>query len=126
MLYKEWIIINNDKLGNLGENIAIKYLLENDYSIIARNFRCKQGEIDIIAKDKNEWVFIEVKTRSNLNYGRPLDAVDEYKKKHIYNGAKYFVYVKGLENEYIRFDVIEVYLTKEKAKINHIKSINIK
>ena len=100
-------------------------MLENNYNIIARNFRCKQGEIDIIAKDKNEWVFIEVKTRSNFKYGMALDAVDDYKKKHIYNGAKYFIYVKGLENDYIRFDVIEIYFLDNKTKINHIKSISI-
>ena len=117
--------INKDKLGKLGEDIAIKYLVNNNYKIITRNFRYKQGEIDIIAKDRDEWAFIEVKTRSNLNYGRPSDAVDEYKKKHIYKGARYFTYINGLENDYIRFDVIEIYFLNNKIKINHIKSIDI-
>ena len=53
------------EIGKLGEDLAIKYLKEKGYEIIERNFRCKQGEIDIIAKAKEEYVFIEVKTRTN-------------------------------------------------------------
>ena len=61
--------------GKIGEKVAQEYLIKNDYEILVKNFRCKQGEIDIIAKDKNELVFIEVKTRTNKKYGNPIDAV---------------------------------------------------
>ena len=57
------------KLGNLGEQIATEYLEKKNCKIIERNFYCKQGEIDIIAKDKNEIVFVEVKTRMGINFG---------------------------------------------------------
>ena len=77
--------LDNQELGKIGEELAAKYLTQNKYKIIQRNFRCKFGEIDIIAYDlKNkELVFFEVKTRSNFKYGRPSEAVTKIKKKHI-------------------------------------------
>lgn len=108
--------------GNSGEDIASQYLESLDYKILVRNFNCKQGEIDIIALDENEYVFVEVKTRTNGSYGNPSDAVDDNKKKHIWNSAKYYIYLHHLENKYIRFDVIEVFLYNKKTKINHIKN----
>ena len=71
----------NQQIGKLGEDLACKYLKENKYTIIERNFNCKQGEVDIIAYDtyRNELVFLEVKTRFNLVYGRPSEAVSKVK-----------------------------------------------
>ena len=111
------------KTGEIGENIACKYLNNNNYEIIERNFRCRQGEIDIIAFDteKKEEVFIEVKTRSNTKYGRPCEAVSEYKKKHIIYVAKYYNYKNNISNIPIRFDVMEVILNNSFYQINHIK-----
>lgn len=107
--------------GRIGEDISVKYLEQIGYTIIERNFECKQGEIDIIAKDKNEYVFIEVKTRSSVSYGKPKEAVDTTKKKHIYRSAEYYVYLKHLENEPVRIDVIEVYKKQGKFMVHHIK-----
>lgn len=113
----------NYEIGVLGEKLASKYLQEIGYKIIDRNFICKQGEIDIIAQDKNEKVFIEVKTRTNLNYGYPIEAVTQVKQKHIEKATQYYLYKNFIKNEYVRIDVIEVYLYKNKYKINHIKQI---
>ena len=110
------------ELGKTGEEIGTQYLINNGYKLIIRNFRCRQGEIDIIAKDKDEIVFIEVKTRRNTNYGYPIDAVDKRKQKHILNASQYYVYKNKLEKRKIRFDVIEIY-KKDKFYINHIKNI---
>ena len=63
------------EFGNTGEDIATEYLEKQGYIILERNFYCKQGEIDIIAKDKNEVVFVEVKSRSDVGYGLPSEAV---------------------------------------------------
>ena len=110
-------------VGRSGEDIASKYLEDNGYEIIARNFYCKQGEIDIVAKDKNELVFVEVKTRTNEIYGRPVDAITPYKQKHLIKSIEYFLYKYKLENVFIRIDVIEVYAENEnKYEINHIKN----
>lgn len=107
--------------GRIGEDISVKYLEQIGYTIIERNFECKQGEIDIIAKDKNEYVFVEVKTRASVSYGKPKEAVDTTKKKHIYRSAEYYVYAKHLENEPVRIDVIEVYKKQGKFMVHHIK-----
>lgn len=111
------------EIGKLGEELATKYLMKNDYKIIDRNFECRQGEIDIIALENNEIVFIEVKTRTSLKYGDAVEAVNLVKQKHIIKSAQYYIYKKHLERNYIRIDVIEVYIYNKIYKINHIKQI---
>lgn len=117
---------NKRIFGNIGEELSQKYLKEIGYEILEKNFRCKQGEIDIIAKDKEEYVFIEVKTRSNLNYGKPREAVCNFKQKHIVKCTKYYLYIHNLNNVYVRFDVLEVYLNDERYKIEHLKNVEFK
>ena len=70
--------------GNLGENIACKYLEKDGYRIITRNFNCFYGEIDIIAIKNSELIFIEVKTRCQNEYGQPIEAINFEKLKHLY------------------------------------------
>lgn len=111
------------KFGRLGEDLACFYLENKGYKIIERNFEAKQGEIDIIAMDKKELVFIEVKTRTNIKYGNPIDAVDLKKQKHLIKTVEYYLYSRNLENEFVRIDVIEIYLYHHQYKINHIKQI---
>lgn len=110
--------------GGFGENEATKYLIKKGYKIIAKNFLCKFGELDIIAKDKNEICIIEVKTRTSSLYGQPAEAVNNIKKKHLMRTAQYYLIKNKLENEFIRFDVIEVFLNNDNSfRINHIKQI---
>ena len=115
----------NKNFGTMGEDIATSYLESIGYKIIKRNFRCRQGEIDIIAQDKKEYVFIEVKTRSTDLYGIPREAVNTPKKKHIYKSTKYYLYKNRLENSFIRFDVIEIYFKNNKYIIKHLKQVDI-
>ena len=107
--------------GRIGEELASKYLEGLGYKIICNNFRCTQGEIDIVASDKNELIFVEVKTRSSIKFGEAKEAVNQKKQKHIVNAVKYYLYKTRQENVNIRIDVIEVYLFGGKVKINHIK-----
>lgn len=113
------------EIGKWGENLACKYLEANHYKIVDRNFLCHQGEIDIIAKDitKKELVFIEVKTRCNLQYGNPAEAVTEQKLRHIKQAIKYYRYRNHIHNVAIRVDVIEVILQKQYCKMNHITQV---
>ncbi len=107
--------------GKLGEDIAVHYLKQNGYVILDRNFECRQGEIDIIALDKKEIVFIEVKTRTSNKYGAPSEAVNKIKQKHMLQTIKYYLYIRNLSDEFIRIDVIEVYINNNVYKVNHIK-----
>ncbi len=111
------------EIGKLGEELAVKYLQQQNYKVIERNFECKQGEIDIIALDKNELVFIEVKTRTNIKFGKPAEAVDDTKQKHLIKAVKYYLYSRHLENEFVRIDVMEIYMYDNKYRVNHIKQI---
>ena len=108
--------------GKIGEKVAQEYLIKNDYEILVKNFRCKQGEIDIIAKDKNELVFIEVKTRTNKKYGNPIDPVTYTKRKHIINTIKFYLYITKLEDVFIRIDIIELLKKEDKIYIRHTKN----
>ncbi len=111
------------KIGKIGENLACEYLMNNGYQILERNFESRQGEIDIVALDKNEVVFIEVKTRTNNKYGTPVEAVDENKQNHLIRTIEYYIYKRNLHDKFIRIDVIEIYLYRHKYKVNHIKQI---
>ena len=111
------------ELGKFGENEAVEYLKEKGYKILERNFYCKRGEIDIIALDKKEIVFVEIKSRISLKYGLPSEAVTKKKIDHILKTAEYFLYSRNLENENTRIDVIEVYIQNKKIIINHLKQV---
>ncbi len=110
-------------LGRRGEAVAVKYLRNKGYSILEKNFMCRQGEIDIIAKEKDYIVFIEIKSRTNMKYGLPSEAVTKEKIKHILKSANYYLYINNLENVNVRVDVIEEYIEKNKYYINHIKQV---
>lgn len=109
------------ELGRIGENIIADYITKLGYKVVERNFACNQGEIDIIAKDKEKLVFIEVKTRTDISYGEASEAVTNTKKRHLINSIKYYIYKQKLENQPIRIDVAEVYINKGKVKVNYIK-----
>ena len=109
------------EIGNFGEKIAEQYLKPKGYIILDKNFECRQGEIDIIALDKKEIVFVEVKTRRSNKYGTPSEAVNKIKQKHMLQTIKYYLYIRNLTEEFIRIDVIEVYIKDNEYKVNHIK-----
>ncbi|WIV10846.1 YraN family protein [Proteiniborus sp. MB09-C3] len=108
-------------IGIIGEDIAERYLLENDYKVLERNFRVKAGEIDIIAQKNQIIIFVEVKARSSNKYGFPYESVDYRKQQKIIRVAENYIKFKGLTNCQYRFDIIEVFL-KENKKINHIQN----
>jgi len=114
-------MINNKIIGQKGENIAKNYLIKHGYRIIESNFRTKIGEIDIIAKKNKLIVFVEVKTRSNLLFGCPYEAVDYRKQQKIIKTAQYYL----LQNKHLsiqyRFDIIEVF-ANQNYRINHIEN----
>jgi len=112
---------NNREKGRLGETIAADYLMKNGYRIIEKNYRTKLGEIDLIAEKDNILVFIEVKSRSNTNFGFPYEAVNRKKINRIIKASLVYLKQKGYENYQIRYDIIEIFLSRD-GKINHIKN----
>ncbi len=112
-------------IGNYGEKLAAKFLKKKGYKIVAKNFLSAHGEIDIIAKNRHSFVFVEVKSRKDCqeyfdSYGLPRDAVTKTKQKHIIYTAKVYLNKHPTDKE-IRFDVIEVYLG-DKVRIEHFEN----
>lgn len=115
----------NKGTGNLGEEIAANFLTARGYRILERNFRCKGGEVDIIARDPEDrsLVFIEVKARRGLTYGVPQLAVTPFKQRQISKAALTWLSQNRLHDTNARFDVIAILLHTGAAHgIEHIRN----
>lgn len=112
---------NNRGKGTLGETIAKDYLIENGYRIVEKNYRTKVGEIDLIAEKDNILVFVEVKSRSTTDFGLPYEAVNRKKINRIIKASLVYVKQNGYGNHQIRYDIIEVFLSRDR-RINHIEN----
>ena len=100
---------NNRKTGSEKEERAAEYLRSRGFQIVERNYRCRQGEIDIIGYDGEYLVFVEVKYRSSNRYGNPLAAVGSSKMQKICRVADYYRYRAGIPREVpVRYDVIGI------------------
>ncbi len=109
------------KFGDIGEDLACNFLNEIGFEILERNYRYGHGEIDIVAKDKDILVFIEVKTRKNLEYGLPESTITKSKQRQIKKIAEAYLYDKKIKDTDCRIDVIAIlFRGKEKPNINHI------
>jgi len=113
------------EFGNQGEELAEKFLIDKGYEIIEKNFHYSHGEIDIIAKDNftGELVFVEVKSRHNLDYGYPEEQISKGKQRQVRKIAEAYLWLKGIENHSCRIDVIGILLRSNKNPvINHIEN----
>ncbi len=101
------------RLGAQGENLACRFLKRNGYKILYRNFKGRTGgEIDIVCRDRDTLVFVEVKTRTGEDFGRPLDAVDRDKRKRISRGGLAWLRLLDDPDILFRFDVVEVIIAE--------------
>jgi len=108
--------------GKEGERIAADYLKKNGYRIIETNFRCAIGEIDIIAREKDFLVFIEVKTRKSTELGFPEQAVGIKKQKKMSQLALWYLQKKNINNTASRFDVLAITMLPAGNEIKLIKN----
>jgi len=108
--------------GKEGEKIAAAYLEKSGYRIIEINFRCPIGEIDIVAKDKNDLVFVEVKTRKSIALGYPEQAVGIRKQKKMSQLALWYMQKRKIADTSARFDVVAITLIPENAEIRLIQN----
>ena len=115
---------NRKQKGNAGEEAAVQYLIHQGYEIIERNWRCRSGEIDIIAKARSSIVFIEVRSRSRgILQGTPEESVTASKIQQVRSVAEFYLYMKNHSDVRIAFDVITVILNPDLsvASLNHIE-----
>ncbi len=110
------------RLGREGEDIAARHLRQCGYKILRRNFRAPHGgEVDLVCRHGKELVFVEVKTRSSEEFGRPFDAVDQKKRRLIIRGAMKWLRMLEMPDITFRFDVVEV-LTAPPGEVRVIEN----
>src|SRR3954468_18759923 len=101
------------RLGKRGENLACQFLKKNGYKILYRNFKGRTGgEIDVICRDRDTLVFVEVKTRTREDFGRPIEAVNREKQNSIARGALAWLRLLDDPDILFRFDVVEVIIAE--------------
>jgi putative endonuclease len=110
------------KFGEQGEALAARRLKKAGYKIIETNYRSRLGEIDIIAKDKDTIVFVEVKSRRSVQFGSPKQAVTLRKQKKVSMVALYYLKSTGQSNAKARFDVVSVISNQDKPQVEIIRN----
>lgn len=114
--------MNNRKIGGAGEDLACRFLEKNGYKILERNKHYSRFcELDIIAKDKNTIVFVEVKTRKTNNFGTPMESITKTKFQNILKGVQYYIIENKIKD--YRVDIIGITL-KPELKIVHLKNVS--
>ena len=109
-------------IGDEAEDLACEFLQQKGWEILDRNYYSGHSEIDIIAKDGQVTVFLEVKMRSSAKFGQPFEYVTEAKVEHVFKAAEAWAIEHGLQSSPMRFDVIGILKQKNQApEINHIE-----
>ncbi len=108
--------------GNRGEELAVSFLAEKGFEIIERNYRYGKGELDIIARDKEFLVFVEVKSRESLEYGKPEEAITKRKMSQVRKITEAYLAEKDIREENIRFDVVAILFLNDEVTINHYEN----
>lgn len=110
----------NKEVGKRGEKLALSFLKKRGYRILDRNFRCKIGEIDIVAEEGGQIVFVEVKTRRNFSFGLPEETLNYFKRKRLTRLALFYLSNHHLQKKPCRFDVVAILFKKEKPRNIHL------
>ena len=108
-----------NELGKQGEEIATTYLTKKGYTILDTNWRAGRNEIDIIARDKDFVVIVEVKSRSSSTFTEPEEAVTRDKQVALIRAANAYVFRKNINLE-VRFDIISIIHNKNETRVNHL------
>jgi len=109
------------ELGRRGEELAEAFLRTHDYTIVARNYRCRAGEIDLVALDGAVLVFVEVRSRRGVAAGTPLESVDGRKQAQVARVARHFLAGHGWLDRDARFDVVGVRFDEEPPAVEHVR-----
>ena len=112
-----------NELGSHGERIAAAYLTSAGLRLLDRNWRCREGELDIVARDGDALVFCEVKTRRGTGYGHPAESVTPAKQRRIRLLAQRWLAAHDEHAPELRFDVVGVLVRPERpAKVTHLRA----
>jgi putative endonuclease len=111
----------HNELGKKGEQLAVDFLLKNNYAIIERNYRFDKAEVDIIARIKDTLAIIEVKTRSSTDFGNPQDFVKPKQIQRLVKAVDEYVNVNDLDVE-VRFDIIAIVKENNNFNIEHLEN----
>ena len=113
-----------DRLGRYGEQVAARYLTDRGYVVLAANWRCSQGELDLIALDGEVLVFVEVKTRSSTRFGVPAEAVNRVKAGRLRALAGAWLAEHRPQHNGLRFDVISILSSRAgAAQVEHLQAV---
>jgi len=108
------------KIGLWGEKIAAEFLFQNGHIILEKNWRSGKAEIDLITKEGNTLVFVEVKTRKNASFGHPEDFVGNQKSKLVKTASVEYQYLNQYEG-FIRFDIVAITGNEKEYELIHLK-----
>jgi putative endonuclease len=108
------------EIGDKGEDNAVNFLFASGYEVLERNYRFGRAEIDIIASKESVLVFIEVKTRKNINYGYPENFLSEPQEDRIHRAAEEYVFQKSWQGE-VRFDIIAILWDGSEPTLDHFE-----
>jgi putative endonuclease len=100
--------IRGPRAGTEGEDLACRHLVDQGFTILARNFRCRSGEVDVVARDGDFTVFVEVKHRRGPGHGAGHESVTFGKRRRIVRAARLFACARGLSESPLRFDVVSI------------------
>jgi putative endonuclease len=113
-----------DELGKRGEALAAEHLVARGYAILERNWRCAIGEIDIVALDADEVVFVEVKTRTSVTFGHPFEAITSVKLARMRRLATAWCEAHPESRRHVRIDVVAIIApTHGLIEIEHLQSV---
>lgn len=114
---------SRQSLGRYGEDRAAIYLQDRGYVIIERNWRSRSGEIDLVARDRDRLVFVEVKTRNGSGYGHPFEAITKDKVARMRRVVAEWCQLKEVSGVKVRLDAISVLISGGRISIEHLKQV---
>jgi putative endonuclease len=107
------------RTGATGEDLACRHLEAQGFEVLARNYRCRSGEVDVVARDGDATVFVEVKERSGRSHGEGHESVTFGKRRRIVRAARLFAAAHGLSERPLRFDVISIHSGGGAVRLRH-------
>ena len=113
--------LSNRSSGAWGEELALRYLTRQGYTLVERNYRTRYGELDLVIRRGTTLVFVEVKLRRGTGFGDPLEAVTPHKQAKIRSLAEHYLLVREPAFETVRFDVVGILLGKGPPRVRHIE-----